>query len=70
MTKTWAKRQAVWRHNGFLGSAKMMQAQCIAILKSTTATDEAKQIAVRIETDARLLADALRSRNDHSHPDT
>lgn len=58
----WHKRQARWKHNSFLGHARMMQVQCRIILCSTTATDEAKAIAVRIEQDAELLADALQNR--------
>lgn len=58
----WHKRQARWKHNSFLGHARMMQMQCKAILMSATATDEAKAIAVRIEQEAEMLADALRNR--------
>lgn len=62
MTPAWHARQERWRHNSFLGHARMMRMQCIAILSSKTTTDEAKQIAVRIEQDAELLAEALRIR--------
>lgn len=62
--KQWLVRQERHRHNGYLGSAAMMRAQCQTILNSTTATDEAKQIAVRIEHDAEMLSEALRTRKD------
>ena len=62
--KAWLARQERHQHNGFLGSAAMMRAQCRAILNSKTATDEAKQIAVRIENDAEMLREALRIRKD------
>jgi len=42
----------------------MMQMQALAMLRSTSTTEEAKAIALRIEHDASLLADALRTRND------
>lgn len=54
--------QARWKHNSFMGSAMMMKRNCQSILTSDTATDEAKAIAVRIEQDAELLGEALRTR--------
>lgn len=57
-------RAARWWHNSYLGHAQMMQQQCRTILCSTTATDEAKAIAVRIEQEAEMLSEALRTRKD------
>lgn len=63
-SKEFYVRQSRWKHNSFTGHARMMQMQCQAILNSTTATDEAKAIAVRIENDAEMLGEALRTRRD------
>lgn len=64
--KVWMAMQERWKHNGFMGSARMMQQQCRAILCSNTTTDEAKAIAVRIEQDAEMLGEALRTRKEQS----
>lgn len=56
------KRRAIWRHNGFLGSARMMQMQCQAIMCSPTATLEAKVRASEICAKARDLYELLRER--------
>jgi hypothetical protein len=61
-TRTWDRRQECWKHNSFLGHARMMQMNCQAILNSKTATEEAKAIAVRIENDAEMLETALKIR--------
>ena len=47
------RKQEVWRHNSFLGHARMMQAQLAAILSAPTATKRAKQCVLRMlrETD-------------------
>jgi hypothetical protein len=60
----WLKRQSVWRHNGYIGSARMMEVQCNSIIDASTTTSEAKEIAVRIRADARLLRIALNERID------
>ncbi len=52
------------RHNGHFGSAKMMQAQCRAVLQSDSTTSDAKNIARKILADAERLYDALRVRVD------
>ncbi len=62
--KTWIAMQERWRHNGHMGSVRMMVQNCRSILNSSTATDEAKAIAVRIEADAEMLGEALRMRKD------
>ena len=56
------KRKAVYRHNGFFGSAHMMKSQCQAILNSETATDETKQIASQIRHLSLQLAKSLKTR--------
>lgn len=58
------RRQEIWKHNSFMGYAAMMKSQCRSILNSSTATDDAKQIAVRIEQDAEMLGAALKKRKD------
>lgn len=63
-SKEFYARQDRWRHNSYLGHVRMMRQQCRAILCSNTATDEAKAIAVRIENDAEMLGEALRTRKD------
>ena len=62
MTEKKFTRQQIWRHNGHIGSAKMMIAQCRSMLKSKTLTEEAKAIVVRIEQDAEFLASALKEK--------
>jgi hypothetical protein len=62
--KVWIAMQERWRHNGHMGSARMMVQNCRSILNSPTATDEAKAIAVRIENDAEMLGEALRTRKE------
>lgn len=64
MTVGWAKRQAVWRHNSFIGSAAMMKAQCQSILKSETATIESKELADQIYGLAVKLRISLKTRTE------
>lgn len=63
-SKAWIARQARWRHNGFIGSAKMMQAQCNAIIKSPTTTTDTKNLAAEIKLWAGTLALKLKERID------
>ena len=56
------RRREIWRHNGFLGSARMMQMQCGAIMCSQTATHEAKVRASEICAKARDLYELLKER--------
>lgn len=69
MTKTinwnspvWQKRQAIWRHNGFLGSAAMMKKQCAGIINSQTATAKSKDLAEKILSLAIALEESLKER--------
>lgn len=64
LTKGWQKRQNVWRHNGFMGSAKMMQSQCAAIINSETTTPGTKYLAQQIQNLAFDLGRKLRVRID------
>lgn len=57
-------RQMIWQHNGFRGSARMMQMQCLAICQSKTATEEAKGLATHIYELAGQLAAELKTRKD------
>jgi hypothetical protein len=56
------KRQERWKHTGFLGSAKMMEMQCMAIMASSTATYETKVRASEICAKARDLYELLKER--------
>lgn len=56
----WDFHQHVWRHNSFMGMAKMMLTNSNTILTSTSASAEAKAIAERIIPLARQLDAALR----------
>lgn len=60
------KRKAIYRHNGFFGSAHMMKSQCRAILSSETATDESKQIANQILGLSMQLVKSLKIRKPFS----
>lgn len=64
LTQAWLKRQRVHRHNSFVGHARMMQAQCQAIIEATSTTDEAKDDARLIYAHAADLAHALKKRID------
>ena len=57
----WHKKQARWRHNSFIGSARMTQVQMQAIIGSGTAKRQAKCAAARILRDARKLEAYLRA---------
>ncbi len=61
-TPAWHARQARWRHNGFSGSARMMQMQALAICQSSTATDAAKALADEIYIKASRLLTELKTR--------
>jgi len=56
-------RFLIWQHNGFIGSAKMMQGQCKRIIASRTATPLAKSYATDILALSEKLTTALRTRN-------
>jgi hypothetical protein len=57
-----AHARVIWKHNSFFGHARMMQTNCETIMKSETATSEAKQTANRILAEAKLLSHQLRER--------
>lgn len=59
-TKAWHDRQDRHRHNGFIGSAVMMRAQCNSIINSRTATDVSKDIAKQIHAQSLKLEQSLR----------
>ena len=58
------KQMAVWRHNSFLGHARMMQSQAWGIIQSATTTEESKKIAGEIAVKALELAKSLKQRID------
>lgn len=60
----WEKRQKIWRHNGFRGSARMMQMQCRSILDSETANKASKETATKILRLASDLYESLKLRTD------
>ena len=57
----WHKRQHVWRHNAFIGSAVSMRSQVRAIFISTSATAKAKEMAEEILMMAEDLEKELRA---------
>ena len=57
-------RREIWRHNSFLGFTAMLNQHMKAIMLSTTATDEAIQLATKIQQDGFKLARLLRIRKD------
>ena len=58
------RREYVWRHNSFLGHAKMMGKNCRVIATSPSTTPEAKGLAHQIEALAQQLSRALAHRVD------
>lgn len=64
LTDAEAKRQLVWRHNSYMGHARMIQMQCVAITKSSTATTQTKSLASQIYNLAGDLYDSLQTRKD------
>jgi hypothetical protein len=61
-SEAFRKRQLIWKHNGFKGSAKMIEMQALAIVQSETATDKSKALAYKIVNDARNLGKSLNNR--------
>jgi hypothetical protein len=57
-------RKEIWQHNSFFGSAVMTEKNMSRIIRSDTATPEAKQIATLIWYEAQKLYDALKKRVD------
>ena len=58
-----AKRNAIWRHNGFFGSTRMAARNMDSIIDSDTATDDTKLLAGRIRVDLECLMGKLKIRN-------
>lgn len=59
-----ADRMKRWKHSSFLGHASMTQSQMNAIISSTTATKEAKNLANEIYNLSLKLKEALKTRLD------
>lgn len=62
------RRRLVWAHNGFRGSARMMQTQATSIMRSATATDEAKAQAAVVQREAVKLYELLETRRPFPEP--
>ena len=60
----WHRRQAIWRHNGLLGSVALSKSMCVAIYNVKTTTDESKEIAVAVENLLDLLYASLKTRRE------
>lgn len=58
------KRDLIWRHNSFFGYVAMGEAHMKAILKSSTATEEAKATAYKIWALHGKLSKQLKERVD------
>lgn len=58
------RRRVIWKHNSFLGYASMLISNMEKIINSTTATDETKQLADKIQQDGRKLRRLLATRKD------
>jgi len=57
-------KRRIWRHNSFFGHARMMQAQCEAIIHADSTNVEAKESASRIINETKILTRALKERMD------
>lgn len=55
-------RQRIWRHNSFLGSTAMTASNMSSIIRSDTATPDAKHIASQIFDLTIALKEALKER--------
>ena len=58
------RRLRAFRHNSFMGHARMMQMQLLAMCQSGTTTEETKQIAAQIAELASKLEQSLKTRVD------
>lgn len=63
-TEAWLKKQDIWRHNSFLGHVAMARANMQGIIKSKTATKDAKLIAYQILALTNDLKEALKERSE------
>lgn len=64
MSKAWRDRQDRHRHNGFSGSARMMEMQLQAMLDFHTTTEQTKFFARQILEKVYLLKLSLKTRKD------
>lgn len=55
---------SAWIHNTYLGFAVMMERQAVIIINSSTATDEAKAVAEKIEQLAAKMGRLLKERKE------
>ena len=62
------KRLEVWRHNSFFGHCAMARQNMVTIMKSDTATDEAKDTAAKIYSQLNTLSTQLRTRKPKGDP--
>jgi hypothetical protein len=58
------RRLRAFKHNGYVGHARMMQMQTQAIMNADSATRESKEIAFEINQLAAKLAGSLKIRKD------
>lgn len=63
-TKAWNDRQRRHRHNGFMGSTRMMQMQLQTILKADSVSEGTKYFAVKMLVLSVDLAEGLKTRID------
>lgn len=59
-----ARRLRAFRHNSYMGHARMMRQQAISIQQSDTTTEESKEIASEIVKLSEKLAISLKTRED------
>lgn len=64
MSETWHDRQRRHRHNGFSGSARMMEMQLQAMLDSDSTSKKTKQIAAQMKLFISSLKESLKTRID------
>lgn len=57
----WIKRQHIWKHNAFIGSAAMMRSQARIIAEASSTTVKAKELAEEIRMMAEDLEKELRA---------
>lgn len=57
-------RQKIWRHNSFLGHARMMEMNLRNIIDADTTTDQTKFTARKILADVEHLKLSLKTRRD------
>ena len=60
--REWHRRQARWRHNGYLGSVAMMKANLNSIIRGETVSPETKKLAVGLIPGVEQLDTLVRER--------